>query len=454
MTDLHKDSSPNGDNGQSRGKFTSSGFIFAAIGSAVGLGNMWKFPYITGLYGGAAFFFLFIICLLAVGLPVLLAELAVGRGGRGNASSSYYRLSGSKLWGGLGFLSVLGPFVILSFYAIVAGWTLHYAVISFTGKLFENADFGVRFGGFIGSWMIVFWQFVVMLLTGWIVWLGVSSGIERFNKILIPGLVILLLVMVVRVLTLEGAGEGVSFFLRPDFSKLTAESALVALGHAFFSLSLGMGAMMTYGSYVDRRQSLGAATLAIGFGDLLYAFLAGLIIFPTTAVFGLEASQGPGLVFVALPAAFSAMPLGSLFGGLFFLLLAFASLTSTVSLLEVPVAFASDTFGWNRRTSVIIVTLLCFLVGLPSSFSVGGLYSGLSFGGKSFFDWMDFVASNILLPICGLVVTLFAGYVWKGAAEEAGLNAWWFKVWLFMLRFVAPLLVLLVFLYSAGLLPD
>jgi NSS family neurotransmitter:Na+ symporter len=439
--------------GQGQGakeRFTSSGFILAAIGSAVGLGNMWKFPYITGLYGGAAFFLLFIICLLLVGLPVLLAELAVGRGGRGNASTSFIRLSGQKIWGGFGFITVLGAFVILSFYAVVAGWTLHYALLSFTGKLFEHQDFSVLFSDFNASWMPVFWQFIIMLLTGFVIIRGVSAGIEKFNKIFIPGLVILLIVLCVRALSLEGAAEGVSFFLKPDFSKLTAESVLVALGHAFFSLSLGMGAIMTYGAYVDKRQSLGMATVAIGLGDLIYAFLAGLIIFPTTFAFGLEPSQGPGLVFVALPAAFSAMPLGWLFGGLFFLLLSFAALTSTVSLLEVPVAFVREAFGWSRRFSVILLTFLCFLVGVPSALSLGDKVPWLTFGGKSFFDWVDFVCSNIVLPLGGLVVTLFVGYAWKGAAEESGLTAWWLRLWGFMLRYVAPILVLLVFLYSSG----
>ncbi|WP_169084424.1 sodium-dependent transporter [Paenibacillus sp. PL91] len=433
-------------------RFSSSGFILAAIGSAVGLGNMWKFPYITGQYGGAAFFMLFVICLLLVGLPVLLAELTVGRGGRGNASTSLIRLSGRKLWGGFGFITILGAFVILSFYAVVAGWTLHYAMLSFTGKLFEHKDYALLFSNFNASWMPVFWQFIVMLLTGFVIIRGVSAGIEKFNKILIPGLVILLLVLCVRALSLEGAGEGVAFFLKPDFSKLSAESALVALGHAFFSLSLGMGAIMTYGAYVDKRQSLGLATLAIGIGDLAYAFLAGLIIFPTTFVYGLEASQGPGLVFVALPAAFSAMPLGAIFGGLFFVLLAFAALTSMISLLEVPVAFVREAFGWSRKFSVVLLTLLCFLVGLPSALSLGDKAPWLTFGGKSFFDWMDFVCSNIVLPLGGLVVTLFVGYAWKGAAEEAGLSTWWLRLWMFMLRYVAPILVLLVFLYSSGIL--
>lgn len=431
-------------------RFSKSGFILAAIGSAVGLGNMWKFPYITGKYGGAAFFLMFIVCLIAVGLPVLMAELAIGRGGRGSVSTSFTRLSKQKGWGALGFLMILAPFLILSFYSVVAGWTMYYAVRSFSGQLFSNPDYSGQFSAFIGSWQPVWWMLLALALTAVVIIKGVSAGIEKFNKILIPSLVLLLLVLVVRALTLDGAGEGVSFFLSPDFSKLTAESALIALGHAFFSLSLGMGTMITYGAYVDKRQSLGVGTMAIGLGDLLYAFLAGLIIFPTSFAFGIEPSEGPGLVFVALPAAFAAMPFGSFFGGLFFILLAFAALTSTVGLLEVPVAFVRDKFGWSRGLAVTAVTLLLFLIGIPSAISVGGAVDGLQFGEKSFFDWMDFICSNILLPLGGLIVTIFVGWVWKNKAEEAGLTAAWFRVWLFMVRFIAPILVVLVLLYSAG----
>ncbi len=431
-------------------RFSSSGFIFAAIGSAVGLGNMWKFPYITGQYGGAAFFLLFVVCLVVVGLPVLLAELAIGRGGRGSASSSFVKLSGKKVWGRLGMVSVIAPFVILSFYAIVAGWTLHYAVQAFSGKLVPNTDFTVMFNGFMGSYTPILWQAVVLVLVGAIVVKGISGGIEKFNKILIPGMFILLVVLMIRALTLPGAGAGVSFFLNPDFSKLTPESTLVALGHAFFSLSLGMGTMITYGSYVAKRQSLGTATLAIGTGDLLYALIAGLIIFPTTFSFGINPGQGPGLVFIALPAAFSAMPFGSFFGGLFFILLAIAALTSAVSLLEVPVKYAMERFGWNRTRSVWIFIVGCFVLGVPASLSLG-VSPGLTFGGKAFFDWIDFAASNILLPLGGLIVTIFAGYFYKGVADEAGLTAIWFRVWLFLLRFVAPILVVFVFLHSSGI---
>lgn len=432
-------------------RFTTSGFIVSAIGSSVGLGNMWKFPYITGLYGGAAFFLLFIVCLLVVGMPVLLAELVIGRASRGNASTAFGILSGSKYWSGFGLLSVIGAFVILAFYAVVAGWTLHYAVQSFTGQLFGSKDYGETFNAFTAGGMPVVWQLVVMIISGWVVAKGVSGGIEKFNKVLIPGLVVILLVLMVRALTLPGAGEGVAFFLKPDFSVLTFQSALVALGHAFFSLSLGMGAMLTYGAYVDKRQSLGGASLAVGGGDLIYALIAGLIIFPTCFSFGIAPSEGPGLVFVALPAAFEAMPLGSIFGGLFFVLLAIAALTSAISILEVPVAYAMNKWSWTRQKASILVSTVCFIVGVPACLSVSGVFSGFTPGGKSIFDWMDFLASNILLPIGGLIVTIFTAYVWKRAGEEAGLTNGWYRTWMFLLRYVAPLLILGIFLYSTGL---
>lgn len=438
----------NNDHKQER--FSSAGFILAAIGSSVGLGNMWKFPYITGENGGAAFFLLFIVCLVLIGLPVLLAELAIGRSARTSAATAFAKITGKRGWNLLGILQVIAPFIILSFYIIIAGWTLHYAVLSFSGELFKSTDYNGVFTEFSTGYMPILWQAIAMILTGWVVIKGISNGIEKFNKILIPGMVVLLVILMIRALSLPGASAGVEFFLKPDFSSLSPESALVALGHAFFSLSLGMGILMTYGSYVKKNQSLGAATIAIGAGDLLYAFIAGLIIFPTTFSFNIAPNHGPALVFVALPAAFSAMPAGSLFAGLFFVLLAIAAITSAVSLLEVPVAYAKERWNWSRSRSVWITSILCFLLGLPSAVSLG-LMDNVTLFGQSFFDSMDFITSNILLPLGGLVVTIFAGYYWKTIAEDSGLSATWFKIWLFMLRYIAPVLVLLVLLHTTGI---
>ncbi len=433
-------------------RFSAAGFILAAIGSSVGLGNMWKFPYITGEHGGAAFFLLFIVCLLIVGLPILLAEMTIGRGGRGDAVGSLYRLTGKKYWGVFGLLFVLTAFLIMSYYAVVAGWTIHYTLESFTGVLYQQpADYKDKFSAFAAGYMPLFWQAVTMGICGWVLAQGVSNGIEKFNKILIPGFFIILVILMVRSLTLPGAGQGAEFFLKPDFAKLDAESALIALGHAFFSLSLGMGCMLTYGSYVNKKQSLGNATWAIGIGDMLYAFIAGLVIFPTVFSFGLEPGEGVGLAFMALPAAFSKMPLGFLFGGLFFLLLAIAALTSAVSILEVPVAFAMNQWKWSRQKAAVIVSTVCFFVGVPSALSVGGIFSPFHPGGKTIFDWVDFTTAYILMPFCGLIVTLFTGYAWKKAGEEAGLSGFWYGIWMFLIRFAAPVLIVLVFLYSVGI---
>lgn len=438
----------------SKDRFSSYGFILAAIGSSVGLGNMWKFPYITGKHGGAAFFLLFIICLVLVGFPVLLAEMTIGRGGRGSASTSFFNLTGKKHWRFFGFLSVITAFLIMSYYAVVAGWTLQYTVNAFTGTLFSggsNADYKGIFLSFASGYMPLFWQFVVMAITCWIVAKGISGGIEKFNKVLIPGFLVILIVLMARSLTLSEAQQGVEFFLKPDFSKLDAESALIALGHAFFSLSLGMGCMLTYGSYVQKNQSLGKATIAIGLGDLLYALIAGLIIFPTVFSYGLEPSEGVGLAFMALPAAFSQMPLGFLFGGLFFLLLAIAALTSAISILEVPVTYAIQQWNWSRKKASIVVSVICFIVGIPAALSVGGPLSSFAPGGKTFFDWVDFLTAYILMPMGGLVVTLFTGYAWKKAAQEANLTGLWNNIWMFLLKIIAPVMIVLVFLYSVGI---
>ncbi|PYI50288.1 sodium-dependent transporter [Paenibacillus flagellatus] len=432
-------------------RFSKRGFILAAIGSSVGLGNMWKFPYITGKHGGAAFFLLFIICLIVVGLPILLAEMTIGRGGRGDASTSFYKLSGNRYWSAFGLLSVITAFLIMSYYAVVAGWTLQYTVESFTGLLFRaGIDYKTKFISFAGGYMPLFWQAVVMAVCGWVLARGVSGGIEKFNKILIPGFFLILVVLMIRSLTLPGAGEGARFFLQPDFSKLDAESALIALGHAFFSMSLGMGCMLTYGSYVDKQQSLGGASLAIGAGDLLYAFIAGLVIFPTVFSYGLEPGEGVGLAFMALPAAFAQMPFGLLFGGLFFLLLAIAALTSAISILEVPIAYAMTQWKWSRSRAAVLVSVVCFLVGVPSALSVGGVLGTFTPGGRTFFDWTDFITAYILMPLGGLVVTLFTGYAWKRAGEESGLSGFWYGAWMILLRFVSPVLIVLVFLYSVG----
>lgn len=443
----HRSPQPNAASGQ----FSSAGFILAAIGSSVGLGNMWMFPYITGENGGGAFFLLFLFCLLVVGIPVLLAELSIGRGGRGDASSSFRNLSPRRFWHFSGLQLVAGAFLVFTFYSVVAGWTIHYAIESVLGGLYTDPNYGQTFADFTAGWMPIVWQVVIIFITGWIVARGISAGIEKFNKIVIPALLLILLILMVRALLLPGAGQGISFFLKPDFSQLTMQSVLMALGQAFFSLSLGVGGMMTYGAYVDKRQSLSIATAAISGGSVVYALIAGLIIFPTTFSFGIAPSSGPGLVFVALPAAFASMPLGHWFGGLFFVLLAIAALTSAVSMVEVPVAYGMNRWQWSRRKATWIVGLGSYVIALPCALSAGGAWSGYTLGGRTFFDWVNFITSNIMLPVGGLIVTVFTGYVWGRAYEEAGLNSFWFRIWIFTLRYIAPLLIACILLFSTGL---
>lgn len=447
----NKQSQQDPQKGNKSEQFSSAGFILAAIGSSVGLGNMWKFPYVTGQNGGGAFFLLFIACLLIVGLPVLLGELAVGRGGRGDAVSAFTTLSRKRGWGVLGFIAVLAAFLIMTYYSTIAGWTLHYAVESVSGILFQSGDYAEHFKLFTGGMMPIVWQIVVFALTGFIIARGISGGIEKFNKIVIPGLLIILLVMMVRTLSLDGAAEGISYFLKPDFSQLTFHSALMALGLAFFSLSLGMGAMLTYGAYVDKHQSLPLATVAVGAGDLIYALIAGLIIFPTIFTFGIEPDSGPGLVFVALPAAFASMPYGALFGGLFFLLLAIAAVTSCLALAEVPVAYIIRRYNLGRGKATFYVIAAMYIIGLPCTLAAGGVLEGATLGGRNFFQWIDFLTSNVMLPLGGLFVTLLVGYAWKQSGEETGLSPLWRSIWLFTMRIIAPVLIILIFLSSIGL---
>ncbi|MGZ9586342.1 sodium-dependent transporter [Paenibacillus marinisediminis] len=432
-------------------QFSSTGFILAAIGSAVGLGNMWKFTYVTGENGGGAFVLLFIFFLFIVGLPVLLGEMAIGRAGRGDAVHAFTKLSGKKWWGILGFIAVLAAFLILTYYSTIAGWTLHYAVQSLNGELFTHTDFAQFFDEFTGSYWPIIWQIVVLALCFIVIARGISSGIEKFNKIVIPSLLVFLVIMLFRSLTLDGAAEGIRYFLYPDFSQLTFQSVLMALGLAFFSLSLGMGAMLTYGAYVDKRQSLPNATIAVGAGNLAYALMSGLIIFPITFTFGIAPDQGPGLIFVALPAAFASMPYGSLFGGIFFVLLAIAAITSCLALIEVPVALLMRKFSMSRVKAATVFMIALYVLALPVTLSSGGVLTDYVVGGKNLYDWVDFITSNVMLPLGGLFVTLLVGYVWKESRAETGLSNGWMKVWYVSMRYIIPILIVLILLSSIGI---
>ena len=419
----------------------------AATGSAVGLGNIWKFPYMAGDNGGAAFLIIYLVLVFTVGLSVMLCEFVIGRASMRNPVGAYAALKGGN-WKIVGFLGVGAGFIILSFYSVVAGWAIAYIFKAASGLMAttDPAALGNIFTSFSSDpWEPLLYHALFMTLTIVIIIGGVNGGIERTARILMPLLFLLLIVLAVRALTLPGAMAGLKFYLAPDFSKVTGETINGALSQAFFSLSLGMGAMITYASYLSRSVNLVKSTMLVTLCDTGVAFLAGLVILPAVFAFSFDPSAGPGLVFITLPAVFAQMPLGIVFAVLFFFLLTIAALTSAVSLLEVVVAYFVDDRGWERRRAAIAIGALIFLLGVPSSLSLGA-WSGFTIGGKEFLSLMDYVGSNILLPVGGIAVSLFVGWViFPRALDEAtGGGAHAFPLasfWRFLCRYVAPIAV-------------
>ncbi len=439
------------------------GFILAAAGSAIGLGNIWKFPYIAGENGGAAFVFIYLICIAMIGLPVLIAEVLLGRTTQRNPVGAFKKLSGHPFWTMVGGLGVLAGFIILSFYSVVAGWSIGYIVEAVKGTFYnypDAASAGAHFGVLVSNvgW-VVGYHGVFFVLTMVVVYFGVKGGIERGSKIMMPVLFVILIILVIRGVTLEGAEKGLKFLWHPDWSKITSQSVLVALGHAFFTLSLGMGAMMTYGSYLSEKDNVPAAALEIVILDTVIALLAGIAIF--TAVFATDQNPaaGPGLIFHTLPVVFTKMPGGFLFAILFFLLLTLAALTSAISLLEVVVAFFVDERNWTRHKAVLVFGFVTFLLGVPSALSFNVMADYTLFG-HNFFDIMDFLASNILLPLGGFFISIFVAWVWgldrsvvelkKGAVDLFAKHAGIMRSWKWFLKYLSPVMILIVFLYSIG----
>ncbi|MEZ4601495.1 MAG: sodium-dependent transporter [Syntrophotaleaceae bacterium] len=445
------------DNHQPRALWaTRLGFIMAAAGSAVGLGNIWKFPYITGVNGGGAFVLVYLICIALVGLPIMMAELMIGRHTRRDAVGAFIHLEGRRSpWLCAGWVSVSAAFIILSYYSVVAGWTLDYIFRairgSFSGLPPETIE-GL-FDGLIGDGpRQILWHLVFILLCLGIVIGGVQKGIERWSKILMPLLFLLLLLLFVNGMLSKGAWAGLTFMFRPDFGKLTPGAVLEALGHAFFTLSLGMAAMITYGSYLSRQEDLLAAGVRVVVLDTLIALMAGLAIFPVVFAVGLEPAAGPGLIFKTIPVVFSRLPGGFLLAILFFLLLAFAALTSAISLLEAQVAYLIDERGWARGKATSYLAALAFVVGIPTALSYNVLGNWQPIGERSFFDSIDLIASNYLLPISGLLIAVYVGWFWKGDEEKeeliAGGAGWVFPVWHFLIRYVAPVAVAVILYYK------
>jgi len=403
-----------------RGGFSSRiGFVAAAAGSAVGLGNIWRFPYETGQHGGAAFLVVYLICVVIIGYPVMVGEITIGRAAQANPFRAYSNL-GSKRWGLLGLWGILCGIMFLSAYNVIAGWAFGYFLKITFGNLLTVKDLGAHFGAYIADITDnFFYSLGFMVLTALIVAGGIKKGIETASKILMPLLFILLIGLIIYSLTLNNAWEGVRFYLIPDFSLINVQTVYSALGQAFFSLSLGMGALITYGSYVSKTDNISSSATLVVTTDTLVAFLAGLLIFPLVFSQGQTPEQGPGLVFVVLPGIFQEMGMvtGRIVGGAFFLLLCFAALTSTISLLEIPATYLVDEKKWSRLKVVTLSALVIFIVGLPSMLAHGAVdyfthflhYEGVS---KSFFDLVFDVFSDVGLPLGGCLMMIFISSRW------------------------------------------
>ncbi len=443
------------------------GFVLAAAGSAVGLGNIWGFPYITARNGGGLFVIVYLACVALVGLPIMMAEIFIGRTAQISPVGAYRKLSRPRSpWMGLGWLSVVGAFIILSFYSVVAGWSMHYVWLSvtdgFTGKTPD--EIGAMFGAaHANEELNVIWHIVFMGLTMSIVVAGIKQGIELWSRILMPALFILLLILLVYAMTREGFGEGFGFVFGFHAEKFRATSTLDALGQAFFSLSLGMGAMITYGSYLRPDENLVSTSITIGCLDTAVALLAALVIFPILFTAGLGEEQSVGLAFISLPIAFSQMPGGLVLAPIFFILLTFAALTSSISLLEVAAAYFIDEKGWTRVKATLATGGGILILGIPSALSGGPGLFGDRFkqisewwgGGQAWFDVMFNISYNLMLPLGGLGIAMFVAWRVGDAVREQGFKTgtrlgrlYW--GWVQLLRYIVPIGVILVLLNAIG----
>lgn len=430
------------------------GVIAAAAGSAIGLGNIYRFPCELGDNGGAAFLLVYLAVVILLGIPVMLSEFVIGRRTQRNVVGAFQKLAPKSGWSIIGYMSVLCGFLIFSFYSTVSGWTLEYILKavtnSFRGK--DLATIELDFVDFHNTgWRSVMWQAVFIFLTGYVVFKGVKDGIEKYAKILMPLLFVILIVLGIRSITLPGAKEGLTFLFRPDFSKITADVLVDALGQGFFSLSLGMGVLITYGSYIKKNDNLTSTAFSVVFADTLIALLAGIVIFPAAFSFGVKPTAGMGLVFNTIPMIFNQMHSGYFFCIIFFVLLAIAALTSTISLLEVVVAFITEQHHIKRKWATVIACGVTMLVGAIASLS---LMEGSPFAkeGYTVFGMLDFLSSNILLPLGGLLIVIFVGWrlgksqffdeVTNGGAMKSPLKA----IIFFIIRYLAPLAIMLVFI--------
>ncbi|MGN7408588.1 MULTISPECIES: sodium-dependent transporter [unclassified Sporosarcina] len=430
-----------------REQWTSKiGFILAAAGSAIGLGAIWKFPYMAGMNGGSVFVLLFIVSTLLIGLPILLAEFLIGRRGQADVVTSLEKLSKGKNWNWVGWMGLIASFIILSFYSVVGGWILSYLIRSLTGGL-TGADYGGLFNEIIADPIeVLIAQAAFLAITVWIVQSGIRGGIERASRWMMPLLFIFFILLAVRSLTLDGAMEGIRFLFVPDWSYLTGKTILMALGQAFFSLSVGVTAMMTYASYLKKEERLGQSALNVSILNIVISLLAGIVIFPAVFALGQSPTEGPGLIFVVLPAIFNEIPFGGFFLIVFFILMLFATLTSAIAMLEIVVSTGIRKKHDRRRRAAWTFGGLIFLVGIPSALSFGVL-GDIKIFGSSIFDFADLLTSRIAMPLGALAVSIFAGYVLsqKDTADELNMNPTLHKIWKNLVRYIVPAAIVIIF---------
>lgn len=439
------------------------GVILATAGSAVGLGNVWRFPYMAGEHGGAAFILIYIACVLLFGIPCMVSEFIIGRHAASNTARAYHSLSGGTPWAAIGYFGVFTGMLIMSYYAVVAGWCLQYIMASLLGHLHGSPEFFAEyFTTFEKSpFKPVFWTVAIILITHYIISHGVRDGIEKASKLMMPALFVLLLVVVVSACLLPGAAKGVEFLFKPDFSKVEGDVFLGALGQSFYSLSIGMGCLCTYASYFSRQTNLMRSAVQIGVIDTFVAILAGLMIFPAAFSVGISPDSGPSLVFITLPNvfqhAFASMPVvGYVVAVAFYALLALAALTSLISLHEVSTAFVHEEMHMSRKYAAGIVTIVCSIIGAVCSLSLGE-WDFLTIGGMSLFSLFDFITGQIMLPLGGFLTCLFVGWYLPHKIVHDEFTNWGtlrgklFHTYLFFIKFVCPVCILLIFLHQFGL---
>lgn len=438
-----------------RGSFSRLGFILAAAGSAVGLGNLWRFPYTVGMNGGGLFVLIYLVAIVVVAYPVLMVEITLGRHTRRNPVGAFDAIRPRSPWRLVGFLGVATGFMILSFYSVVAGWSVGYFFKAITGQFrgMTGETAVEMYEAFTANpWLQILLLAVFIALTVYVISRGVSGGIEKFSKILMPVLFGILLILLLRSLTLRGAGKGIVFYLKPDFSAISFKIVIAAIGQAFFSMSLGMGTMITYGSYISDKENIPGSARWIAFFDTAIAVLAGFIIFPAIFSQGMDPAQGSGVMFNTLPVLFAKMPGGMVVGSFFFLLLSIAALTSTISILEVPVSYFIDEKKWNRKFASVIIGLVALFIGIPSALSTGSVefFTNLPLLKVSFMDLMGTVWINYSLCVGAFFEAIFLAYIWKkrNAISEIMKGIGRFraeKAWIIAVSFIIPLVLILIF---------